>query len=360
MQDYKDIGYRILSRVVSEGLWKRNNDKGEKLFETNERITNKERVVQIADEEIKKIEPKIKFEIPVYDELNQIAHKAVDNFINYCLKINLLNKDVVNLTGKLTLSSDIEIVEMKFKGGLNIDLRYDKSTFPKQDEERPRLLINESIVQGRMNKFLRLDESLSEEKLLELAVGSVAIHEWSHSIESAMAIQFIEIGRSSRDYDEKEDYFKVDNGGHGIIFNFAKNLAKPAFDNFQDYRDFNLVGMHLERFATGFEIIGFESMGNKNIQEKILEQRKTKLEEFKRLRQELNIIDFDLTYLAMDVKTVIKEASLESDDIPSIWQDLGYLTPYSREELKEMVDLSYKRLLDETQILEDLFGYKKK
>lgn len=137
-------------------------------------------------------------------------------------------------------------------------------------------------------------------------------------------------------------------------------MTKSAFENFQDYRDLNLFGMHLERFATGFEIIGFESLGSKNVQEKILEQRKLKLEEFKRLRQELNIIDFDLTYLAMDVKTVIKEAGLESDDIPSIWQDLGYLIPYSHEELKEMVELSHRRLLDETQILEDLFGYKKK
>src|SRR3989344_7977056 len=185
MQDYQDIGYRILARVVSENLWKRNNDKGEKLFETNERITNKERVVQIADEELRKVESEIKFDIPSYDELNKIAHRAVENFINYCLEIDLLNKDVINLTSKLTVPSDIEIVEMKFKGGLNIDMRYDKSTFPKQNEERPKLLINESIVQGRMFKFSKLGESLDVEGLLELAVGSVAIHEWSHSIESA-------------------------------------------------------------------------------------------------------------------------------------------------------------------------------
>lgn len=356
--EYNDVGYRILARVVAENLWRIKNNEGGKIFETYERVVNKEKVVQIAREEIEKLAPQTKFQIPDYENLNKIAQQSVEDFIEYCQKVGLLNGDIINLTNKLTKTSDIQVAEMSFSGGLNIDLRYNKNVFPVEGEKRPQLLINELIIQGRMSRFTKLIENLDESKLLEISLGSVAIHEWSHSIENAIALQFTEIGRSSAYYDEKEDYFKVINKSHDLIFEYAKGIVHPVVENFQDYRNSNELGMHIERFATGFEMIGFDFMGFIDLKNKIIEQKRNKLDEFKKLRQELEIPDFDLTYLAMDVKTVIKEAGVESNDIPSIWQDLGYLVPYTQNELKIMISKACNYLQNKEDIFEELFGYK--
>ena len=79
--------------------------------------------------------------------------------------------------------------------------------------------------------------------------------------------------------------------------------------------------------------------------EKIISAKKEELDEFLILREGAGIADTDWSVFALDVKSILKEAGLDSNFIPSLLHDLGYTRPYTKNELEELLRLSWTEIM---------------
>ncbi|MCX6706328.1 MAG: hypothetical protein NTV24_04485 [Candidatus Woesebacteria bacterium] len=297
MVNLKDTGLRILARVLDENLWHKNDEKGETLFDTKSRLTNKDRVLEIAKEEVHPeslVEPDIS--LPLTEKLNEICEESVNLFIQEALGSGLLTRDVVDTTLLLTNPTDIEVGSVSFGGGINLDLRYHKMDFPGKDEERPHLIISPTIVKTRVERFSKILNELTpinSEQLVSISLGSVAVHEWSHSIEQALGIKYFHNIEKSPEYFKKDDFLYKSGLANSLIFNFSRE----------------------------------------------------ELNEFLKLREGAGIADTDWSMFALDVKSILKEANFDNSFIPSLLHDLGYTSPYSKGELEELLRLSWAEIM---------------
>ena len=95
------VSYRIIERMLQENLWRHKTDSNRMAWDTDQRILNKERVLEIAREEQEKHSPIPKItadNIPSQETLSAIAKRGLNAFVTYAVKSGLITKEVAVMT----------------------------------------------------------------------------------------------------------------------------------------------------------------------------------------------------------------------------------------------------------------------
>lgn len=356
-------GFRVLDRVVGENLWRLKNNEGEWLREPEERIPNSHRVTEIAKEEVEranKPQEQAEINLPQALELNQKVPDLVEGVITQAIEEGWLLKEAVDLTERLSRIQDIQVVENQ-QQGLNLDLRIDQGVFPEEDEEnRPNLTIGYDLIKARVNYFrdiaTRSGLDLTPEQLVSAALASAAVHEWSHSIEKAFQTKLLSVATGLTEYiDEGQNFWNVTRMARRVLYDLTKEATAPILNHLSD-EDAGMASV--EQFATGVETEAIRiSLEQTELSKEQAEHfvaihkqdQQERLKEFALLREKLNLTDQDLETLCLDVRSILKGRDIKTY-IPDLWKGIGYFSPYSQAELKNIITGALDKVDNHEQI----------
>ncbi len=343
-------GYRILARIIEEGLWQCRDKNNRYIYDADKRITNNGRLLEIAKGEIEARTntrpPPQEFDLPPLETLKATTQKNIEQFISEAKAEDIVSDSVIALTDRLTRPSDIRVVD-EGHGGLNFDSRWDSGKFPEEHEPRPEVTLSTSIIRNRMDNYSNaakeLGINLTQEQLMNAAISAVAVHEWSHSLERALETQYLTIARNLPEYDDKQDYWQTIGLASNVIYRGAEKIAVPMLAHTKpQYAEI----MHIERFATGFEFeatrislvaTGVSIEDAERFVAKLSRTRNERLEDFKSLRASLQMSDLNLESFMNDTRIALRQAGLNQSYIPGSLEEIGYLDGYSRPQLASMI-----------------------
>jgi len=350
-------GNRILARVHNENLWEYKKEDGSSTASLEERIKNPGRVLEIVREEIQNAENKgtnspKEIQLPELTELQRMAAEGVNKFASNAVKEGWLPSGMIMLTSKLTRGSDIKVVD-EAHGALN---------FEGDSQGRPDISVSTSIVKNRAELYYSTAKlqgiDITSEQAIRAAVYSVGIHEWAHSIERSIERQCLSIAKQLPEYQAKQDDYlfdlKVQHKAGELVFNEAKTISLPLIQ-LNNEADNQMV--HNERFATGFEqegvLLGLKSSGVSSenaeiIIKEVIENGAESLKDFKKLREGLNMGDVEINDYFLDIRDLIKKNGMDETYIPFLWDGIGYLGGYNKEQLGNMVTAAMSKLDDES------------
>lgn len=358
-------GYRFAAEVAREKLWRNKDEKGNVLVNQKDRIVDEERIVEIAKKELPESNEDVA--LPEHEILQQEAIKGVHEYISNAIKIGMLSPEVIALTNRMNLPEDIRIIGEGDRG-INIDRRYDSSQFP-EDGHRPDIILTPSIIKNRVEHYAHISSELnlglSMEQIRRVAIGAVAVHEWSHSLERALKTDYEGKIRRLGEYDPKKDLLTASGLAQKIVFREAADITLSPVAGLEER---NVGFAHTEQFATGFELdatrVALEHTGisveNANLfVEKLESARAKRLVEFRKLYQNLGMSNREMESFFFDMAAVLKRNQIDISYIPDLWKGLGYLQGYNTAALEVMVKRAYERLQNDDLIKQDFLEEKK-
>ena len=343
-------GYRILARIQQEGLWQSRDENGRYIYDADKRITDTGRLLEIARGEIEIRErtrqtPR-EFDLPPLETLKTTTQKNIEQFIAVAKAEGIVSDSVVALTDRLTRPSDVRGVD-EGTGGLNFDSRWDSGKFPEDHEPHPEVILSTSIIKNRMDNYANaakeLGINLTQEQLMNAAISAVAVHEWSHSLERSLETQYLTIARNLPEYDDKQDYWQTMGLASNVIYRGAEMVTEPLLDNTKP-QDAEI--MHTERFATSFEFeatrVSLEATGvSKEDAGRFVSElhrgRNERLEDFKGLRDSLQMSNLDLGSFMIDTWIALRDGGIDGGYIPGSFKEIGYLGAYNKPQLASMI-----------------------
>ncbi len=343
-------GYRILAKIRQEGLWQSRDENGRYIYDADKRITDTGRLLEIARGEIETREhtrqaPR-EFDLPPLETLKTTTQKKIEQFIAVAKAEGIVSDNVVALTDRLTRPSDVRVVD-EGTGGLNFDSRWDSGKFPEDHEPHPEVTLSTSIIKNRMENYANTARELginfTEEQLMNAAISAVAVHEWSHSLERSLETQYLTIARNLPEYDDKQDYWQTMGLASHVIYRGAEMVTEPLLDNAKS-QDAEI--MHRERFATSFEFeatrVSLEATGvSKEDAGRFVSELhrgiNERLEDFKGLRDSLQMSDLDLGSFMIDTRIALRDGGIDGGYVPGSLKEIGYLSTYNRPQLSSMI-----------------------
>lgn len=341
--EFSNSANRIVARVIKEGLWQ-------------EKITNPLRLAKIAEEErFKRPVDFDKKEISLDDtkSIEASARALFTDGVQNLVDEGIITPKMQSLTERLVQPEDISIPDGG-EGGVNfVSLDTDDTVFPDSHEKKHKILLSKNIINNKYNILKdaaqKTGVSLPPESILKLAIGSAVLHEWSHSLERAIGIDYYQKLTHDSYYNDAEDGWKALSSRHNVVWYEAKKVSASAIDIKNPKME---AEIHRERFATGFEFEntremllkeGVPSHTAEQMVGSILSSRLEKLDEFKRIRASSNFSDNTLHVMLTDINSAAKEQGL-GNVVTTPWSGFGYDAPYSKNELTEMLSQAFEKL----------------
>ena len=354
-------GNRILNRVIRQGLWREKDENGDYLRDVTARIVNKDAVIKLTREELDKREVDYDADrvLPAVEVLTEKARILVTDGTNDFIIDGILTHDAVELASRWTRSKDIQVSE-DGEGAVNLTtFDVDNTTFPVDDEKRPLIIISRKSIINKINHYKDVSNKvkieISDEDLLALSIRAIVIHEWAHSLETAIGIDYYQKVIKDEHYDDERDGWDALRSRFKVIWNQAKSISNPTLSNSSAQIESEAHG---ERFASGFEFettrtalrkLGVKPEDADRFVGYILEDRLKRLSEFTQIRNSSGLEDKQLQTLCEDVNSVARETE-NTTVITKLFSGLGYNAPYLADQLKQMVHGSMDVLKDPKKI----------
>lgn len=345
-------GNRILADVIKSGLYRRADAEGNLLAGSEERIKDINALRKIVEAQRSKVavDYSADRELPEESELNNRARDLLTEGVDRLIREEIITDYMVKLCTKWFDTKDLSVVK-NGRAGQHV-VPEDDTEFP-SGEERPRIIIPERLISNKMNHYEDIARKagilISEDDLLDLALESIALHEWSHALERAISIKGLQGMRQLPGFDGERDDYDAHFARYDLVFANApeKPIIMPTTEGIE--RD-----AFSERFASGFEFTDtLIALRNKGIGEEdakkfidiILAQKHAHLREFNGIRNASGFGDLEFEIMCFDINEVARKNNIQSNVIMP-WAGLGYYSPYQGDELREMLSDSAKTLND--------------
>lgn len=379
LEPFKFSGNIVAAEAVTKGYWKGMDESGYHNFKDEERILNRVGIKESLRKRAQVLESSQAqhetVNLPPTQELSKKAQQLTAAFIESTQLEGWLPEEALKLVARFTRPDEIYVYsdeKIGHGGGLNLDRRYNTDEFP-QDSDRPSITIAESIIRYETQSYLKIAKEvgleMTPEQAIEIALGFIAVHEWSHSLERGLETKYSGILKSLPEYNDEKDYWMVMGLRNEFVYEQAKQVSLPLISGL---KQIDASGAHIEQFATGFqdEAVKFVAKRQGFTEEQaqkfvgvVNQERKERLDDFIKVRDLLRatgLDDFSIWKLFIDVKDIARDENLDKTMyIPYLWKDLGYLRGYTKEQLSSMVTKSVEIISDADKVRQDLISAQK-